>query len=167
MILVRKIGVPGQPELAAASVIDGERAEIVMNDDVMKSMQLREDDVRRLAVRELEEIDRQRKLYCPERAPVTAKARTAILVDDGIATGTSMRAAILAVRKQEPARVVVAVPVASRDAMSMLGHLVDDVIALAVPDRFGSVGQYYKDFNQVTDEEVTYLLRQYTQEAGA
>jgi putative phosphoribosyl transferase len=167
VILVRKIGVPGQPELAAASVTDGEQADIVMNEDVMKAVQLGEDDVRRLAVRELQEIHRQKKLYRLERAPVTAKARTAILVDDGVATGTTMRAAILGIRKQEPARVVLAVPVASRDAMSMLGHLVDDAIALAVPDRFGSVGQYYKNFNQLTDDDVTQMLRRYAEEAGA
>ncbi len=167
LILVRKIGVPGQPELAAACVINGDQADIVMNDDVMKAVPLSKDDVRRLAVRELEEIERQRKLYRLERAPVTAKARTAILVDDGVATGTTMRAAILAIRKQEPARIVLAVPVASEDAMNMLGHLVDEAIALAVPDRFGSVSQYYNDFHQMTDEEVIQMLCQYAEEVGA
>lgn len=167
VLMVRKIGVPWQPELAAASVIDGEQADIVMNDAVVKAARMTEGDVRRLAGRELAEIDRRRKLYRPGQAPVTAKERTAILVDDGIATGTTMRAAILAVRKRQPARVVMAVPVASRDAMDMLGHLVDDAIALAVPDQFGSVGQYYEDFHQMTDDEVIEMLGRFAPEAGA
>ena len=167
VLMVRKIGVPWQPELAAASVIDGEQPDIVMNEQVMQAAQMGEGDVRRLADRELEEMDRRRKLYRPGQAPFMAKARTAILVDDGVATGTTMRAAILAVRKRQPARVVLAVPVASPEAMNMLGHLVDDAVALAVPDQFGSVGQYYEDFHQMTDDEVVELLRRFAPEAGA
>jgi hypothetical protein len=104
ILMVRKIGVPWQPEVAAASVVDGEGAEIVTNDPVMRATGLDAGKIADLAKAELEEIERRRSLYLPGKEPVRAEGRTAILVDDGIATGTSMKAAILAVRKRRPAR---------------------------------------------------------------
>jgi predicted phosphoribosyltransferase/dienelactone hydrolase len=160
ILMVRKIGVPWQPEVAAASVVDGEGAEIVTNDPVMRATGLDAGKIADLAKPELEEIERRRSLYLPGREPVRAEGRTAILVDDGIATGTSMKAAILAVRKRRPARIVVAVPVAAPDTLHAIGAMVDDAIVLAAPDRFGAVGSYYRDFHQLSDGEVIQLLQQ-------
>ncbi|MEZ5967942.1 MAG: alpha/beta family hydrolase [Hyphomonas sp.] len=158
ILMVRKIGVPWQPELAAASVVDGEQAEIVTNDAVMQMTNLDRKKIEALAEAELREIERRRSLYLPGRKPVRAEGRTAVLVDDGIATGTSVRAAILALRRRNPAELVLAVPVAPPEALRELSALVDDTIVLAAPERFGSVGKFYHDFHQLTDEEVIDLL---------
>lgn len=166
VLMVRKIGVPWQPELAAASVVDGEQADIVMNEPVMQAAKLDAKKIKELAQPELKEIERRREIYLPGRKPVRAEGRTAILVDDGIATGTSMKAAILAVKKRKPAEIIVAVPVAAPDTLRAIGRLVDDTIVLAAPERFGSVGNFYKDFHQLTDEEVVGLLSDTVWEAG-
>ena len=158
ILMVRKIGVPWHPELAAASVVDGERADIVTNDPVMTSARLSEEKIRELAKPELAEIERRRHVYLPGRPPVHADGRTAILVDDGIATGTSMKAAILAIRRRKPAEIIMAVPVAAPDALKLLADLVDEAVILAAPDRFEAVGHFYRDFHQLTDEEVIELL---------
>ena len=158
ILMVRKIGVPFQPELAAASVVDGEHADIVTNDAVMQAVGLDMKRIRELAEPELREIERRRSTYLPGRAPIRAERRTAILVDDGIATGASMKAAILAVRRRKPAKIIVAVPVAPPDTLHEVGEMVDEVIALAAPERFGSVGNFYRDFHQLTDQEVIDLL---------
>lgn len=165
ILMVRKIGLPWQPELAAASVVDGEQADIVLNEAVMRAAGLDAAKINELAKPELEEIERRRAVYLPGRLAVPAKGRTAILVDDGIATGTSMKAAIRAVQKRKPAQIIVAVPVAAPDTLHDLGAMVDDTIALAAPQRFGSVGNFYRDFHQLTDEEVIELLRSYIAES--
>jgi putative phosphoribosyl transferase len=100
-------------------------------------------------------------LYLPGRAPISAKGKTAILVDDGVATGASMRAAIVAVRRRSPRRIVVAVPVSARDTADELRHLADEVICLAEPERLGAVGYYYRDFHQLEDSEVIAVLDQF------
>jgi len=158
ILMVRKIGIPWQPEVALASVVDGEGSEIVTNDPVMRSIGFDAGKIADLARPELEEIERRRRLYLPGRVPVRAEGRTAILVDDGIATGASMKAAILAVRKRQPAAIVVAVPVAAPDTLRAIGKMVDDMVVLAAPERFGAVGSYYRDFHQLSDEEVIRLL---------
>jgi predicted phosphoribosyltransferase len=111
-----------------------------------------------LGATQLKEIERRRAIYMPDRRPVSARGRTAILVDDGMATGASMRAAIAAVRRRAPLRIVVAVPVAARETVRELAEIAEEVICLAIPQRFGSVGYYYDDFHQLDDEEVTSLL---------
>jgi putative phosphoribosyl transferase len=158
LLMVRKIGVPSQPELAAASIVDGEQPDIVTNEGVMRATGMDERQIGQLAKAELKEIERRRRFYLPDREPVRAEGRSAILVDDGIATGASMRAAILAVRRRKPAEIIIAVPVAGRDTLKALGALVDDAIVLAAPDRFDSVGRYYLDFHQLSDDEVIALL---------
>ncbi|MGE0410210.1 MAG: phosphoribosyltransferase [Amphiplicatus sp.] len=159
LLFVRKIGVPGYEELAAGSIIDGERPDIVINEEIVHGLRLSEADIEAAARRGLREIDRRRALYQPGRTPQMAKDRTAILVDDGIATGASMRAAIEAVRRRAPRSVMVAVPVASRETAQDFATLVDDFVCLATPPNFRAVGLYYRDFHQVTDEEVITLLR--------
>ena len=158
LLMVRKIGVPSQPELAAASVVDGEQFDIVTNEGVMRATGMDERQIGQLAQAELKEIERRRRIYLPGVEPIHAEGRSAILVDDGIATGASMRAAILAVRRRKPAEIIVAVPVAGQDTVRSLGALVDDTIVLAVPDRFDSVGRFYQDFHQLTDDEVIAIL---------
>jgi putative phosphoribosyl transferase len=154
ILLVRKIGVPGHEELAAASVVDGEAPDIVLNEDVIRHSGLTRARIDALAAQQLKEIERRRALYLPERAPQSSKGRTAIVVDDGIATGASMRAAIAALKRRDPLRVVVAVPVAAADTVRELRREVDDVICLAAPESFGAVGYFYRDFHQLDDSEV-------------
>lgn len=158
LLLVRKIGAPGQEELAAGSIVDGERPDIILNEDVVAGFAITPAEIQSVAARELREIERRRALYLPGRPPVSTKGRTAILVDDGVATGASMKAAIAAVRRREPKRVVVAVPVAAPDTAAELSMLADEIVCLATPARFGAVGFYYRDFHQLEDDEVIALL---------
>lgn len=158
LLLVRKIGVPSHPEVAAASVVDGERPDIVLNEGVMQAARLTEADIARLARRELAEIERRRALYLPNSAPLPVAGKTAILVDDGIATGASIRAAIAAVRRRDPRAVIVAAPVAAPDTVEDLRAFADDVVVLSSPPWFSSVGEFFLDFHQLTDAEVVELL---------
>ncbi len=154
LVLVRKIGVPWQPELAAAAVVDGERPDLVLNGPVMAAAGLRDRDVEVLMRDHLVEIERRRRMYLGGRAPKAVVGRTVIVVDDGIATGTTVRAALTALRRRNPKRLVLAVPVAPEHTIAELTPLVDDVVCLARPRDFWAVGAYYADFHQVEDEEV-------------
>jgi putative phosphoribosyl transferase len=158
LLLVRKIGVPWQPELAAAAVVDGERHDLVFNDEVMSMLGLNRDDIERAAAKEIAEIDRRRKLYLKGREPISVAGRTVIVVDDGIATGTTVRAALQALKKRNPKRLVLAVPVAPSDTIEELGAYVDDIICLEQPDPFIAIGVFYSDFHQVGDEDVIRML---------
>ncbi|MEQ1607810.1 MAG: phosphoribosyltransferase family protein [Hyphomonadaceae bacterium] len=158
LLLVRKIGVPRQPEVAAASIVDGERPDIILNERIVRAAGLSAADLDLLAEEQLKEIERRRVMYLGDRAPVAAGGRTAILVDDGIATGASMRVAIAAIRRRKPLAVVVAIPVASREAVQAVAAEADQVICLATPADFSAVGSYYEDFHQLEDGEVVALL---------
>ena len=158
LLLVRKIGVPWQPELAAAAVVDGERRDLVFNDEVMSMLGLKHDDIERAAAKEIAEIDRRRKLYLKGREPIPIAGRTAIVVDDGIATGTTVKAALQALKKRNPKKLVLAVPVAPGDTISELGAYVDDIICLQQPYPFMAIGVFYRDFHQVGDDEVIEML---------
>lgn len=160
LLLVRKIGVPHHEELAAGSIVDGEEPDIIVNPQIMHAARMTKTDFEVAAARALKEIERRRTLYLGDAKPISAKEATAILVDDGIATGASMRAAIEAVRRRGPRRVVVAVPVASREAATEFSELADAFICVAAPAHFGAVGYYYRDFTQLTDEDVIALMRQ-------
>lgn len=163
LLFVRKIGVPGHEELAAGSVVDGEQPDVVLNPDVMRLAGLTEAAIRAAAEPHLREIERRRVLYLTGAAPVSARGRSAILVDDGIATGASMRAAIAAVRRRDPVAVVVATPVAAAETVDALAREVDRVVCLVTPDQFGAVGHFYRDFHQISDAEVVEILRAYAQ----
>lgn len=158
LLLVRKVGVPWQPELAAAAVVDGERRDLVFNDEVMLMLGLNREDIERAAEKEISEIDRRRKLYLKGREPISVAGRTAIVVDDGIATGTTVKAALQALKKRNPKRLVLAVPVAPSGTIEELGAFVDDIICLQQPDPFIAIGLFYSDFHQVGDEEVIGML---------
>lgn len=167
LLMVRKLGVPWQPELAAGSIVDGETPDIIRNEEIMRAARVSESDLQALAKAELKEIERRRALYLPNRPPISAQGRTAILVDDGIATGASMRAAIAAVRRRKPLRIMVAVPVAARETVEELKGMVEEVVCLAAPEGFGAVGYFYHDFHQLSDEEVVSLLASANAEAGS
>ena len=158
LLLVRKIGVPRQPQLAAGAVVDGEGRDVIWNRDVLRAEALSEEALKQAVANAYKEIERWRALYLSERAAIPVQDRTAVLVDDGMATGSSMRAAIAAVRQRGPRRIIVAIPVAARDVVRTLRELVEDVACLATPDGFHAVGNYYEDFHQLSDAEVISLL---------
>lgn len=158
LVMVRKIGVPLQPELAAAAVVDGARPELVVNDEIARHAGLSRADLDRLAEVQLEVIRKRREIYLKNRVHVDLKGCTAIVVDDGIATGATMRAALKAVRRQGPARVVLAVPVAAADSLAALRGEVEEVICPTVPRFLGAIGAFYARFDQTSDDEVTRLL---------
>jgi len=160
LIMVRKIGLPDQPEVALAAVVDGDRPDLEVNAEIARHAGFNRLDIVRLAEPELAEIARRRALYLAGRPPVALNGRVAIIVDDGIATGATMRVALRAVRRQGPARLMLAVPVASQEALIVLRDLADEVICLHAPAAFMAVGVYYDDFAQLTDAEVTAMLAQ-------
>ena len=158
LVMVRKVGVPGQPELAAAAVVDGTPPEIVVNDEVAAAARLDEAEIARLAERELAEIARRRTRYLAGRRPIPVEGRCAIVVDDGIATGATVRAALKGLRRRRPARLALAVPLAPAETLDALATEVDDVVCLRTPSPFRAIGAHYEDFTQVSDEEVVRSL---------
>ncbi|BDE07492.1 phosphoribosyltransferase [Vulcanimicrobium alpinum] len=153
---VRKLGVPEQEELAMGAI--GSGGAFVLNPDVIDALRIPHGAVVRVAERERKELERRERLYRDHRAFPELAGKTVILVDDGLATGASMLAAISALRQKDPERVVVAVPVAPADTCAMLRTHADDVICRGTPEPFGGVGAWYDDFSQVGDEEVRDLL---------
>jgi putative phosphoribosyl transferase len=158
LLLVRKIGAPMQPELAVAAVVEGPQPEIVTDAETMAMTGATREYVEREARDELREIARRRERYLRGRPPVAVAGRSAVLVDDGIATGTTVRAALKALRRMKPARLVLAVPVAPPDTVAALRGEVDDLVCLSQPPYFHAVGAHYVDFHQVSDDEVVELL---------
>jgi putative phosphoribosyl transferase len=157
LLLVRKIGVPWQPELAVAAVMDG--GAIVVDARVQAEAGVDRAYIGERAGQELTEIERRRGVYLAHRPPEPVEGRTAIVVDDGIATGTTMRAALRGLRQRGPARLVLAVPVAPPETIDALRGEVDDVVCLAQPEPFGAIGYFYLDFHQLTDDEVVALMQ--------
>jgi len=158
VILVRKIGAPTQPELAIGAVVDGATPEIVRNEELIRELGIPDEVVREEAQRQLEIIEARRKLWVAGRERVPVKGRTAIIVDDGIATGATVRASLHALKRQGSKRTVVATPVAPMQAVEALRQEADDVVCLEAPEYFGAIGFFYLDFSQVSDAEVSRLL---------
>ena len=154
LILVRKIGVPMQPELAMGAVVDGNTPLIVRNDEVIELAGIDESEFKRVCDGELAEIERRRKRYLGSRERIDVAGRTVIVVDDGIATGATTRAALRATRAREPKKLVLAVPVAPTESLMMMREEADEVICLEDYASFGAIGCYYADFRQTTDDEV-------------
>src|SRR5215831_6295738 len=159
LILVRKIGVPTQPELAMGAVVDGSVPLIVRNDDVIALVGIDEMEFTTVFERELAEIGRRRHRYLGDRERVDVAGRTAIVIDDGIATGATTRAALRATRLRNPATLVLAVPVAPTQCLAAMRLEADDVVCLQDFAAFGAIGYYYSDFRQVSDEDVIETLR--------
>jgi predicted phosphoribosyltransferase len=157
VFLVRKLGVPGHEELAMGAIASG--GVRVLNSSVIQQLRISASDIERAANREERELRRREVSYRGDRPPLDLHGRIAILVDDGLATGSSMRAAVEAARKLAPARIVVAVPVAPSSTAQAMRRIADDVVCVATPEPFYSVGRFYEEFDQTTDEEVRELLR--------
>ncbi len=158
LLLVRKIGAPWQPELAVAALVDGDPPDLVDDEQIQAALGIDPAYVRRQAAQELREIERRRGVYLRGRAPVPVEGATVVVVDDGIATGTTVRAALKALRRRHPARLVLATPVAPRDTLQQLRAEVDEIVCLATPSPFDAIGQHYDDFHQVGDDEVLAAL---------
>lgn len=156
--LVRKVGFPGQPEFAIAAVTDGDEPRITVNEDAARIARMDDADIRALAQRELPEIHRRREVYLAGRPPLRLRGKTVVVVDDGIATGSTMRAAIRLVRDAEPAMLIAAVPVGPRETIATLEGDCDAVICLECPVPFRAVGLHYRYFPQVSDTTVTEIL---------
>ena len=161
LILVRKIGVPTQPELAMGAVVDGVAPIIVRNQEVIELSGTTADEFDAVCARELAEIERRRKLYLGERTRAPITGQVVIVVDDGIATGATTRAALKAIRNRQPKELVLAVPVAPPDTIERLRGEVDALICLETPELFGAIGYFYRDFRQVSDEEVVQILKRF------
>jgi predicted phosphoribosyltransferase len=161
LILVRKIGVPSQPELAMGAVVDGDDPIVVRNEDVIQLSGVSEADFKAVCDRQLAEIERRRELYLGHRGRVDISGRTAIVIDDGVATGATTRAALQAMRRRNPGKLVLAVPVAPTDTLAELRSEVDELVCLEDHEFFGAIGFYYADFRQVSDEEVNVFLKRF------
>lgn len=158
LVLVRKIGAPHHEELAIGAIANGEHPELVTSDALVDGLGVSEDYLEDTKAAALREIDRRRQAYLGDRAPVELTGCTAIVVDDGIATGATMQAALRAIRRRKPACLVLAVPVAPPGTIERLRSEVDEVVCLETPRDFFAVGQFYRSFTQLSDDEVTALL---------
>jgi predicted phosphoribosyltransferase/pimeloyl-ACP methyl ester carboxylesterase len=158
LLLVRKLGAPGHEEFGIGAIVDGESPQIVLNDEAMRLLRLPASYVEREAGRQLAELERRRYEYLEGRSPMAAQNRTVIVVDDGIATGGTVRAALRGIRSKQPRKLILAIPIAPSDTLATLGDECDEIVCLATPDPFHAVGIHYADFNQTTDAEVKQLL---------
>ncbi len=164
LILVRKIGVPAQPELAMGAVVDGGAPLIVRNEDVVQLAGVQGAVFKAVCDQELAEIERRRQRYLGSRERVDISGRTVIVVDDGIATGATTRAALRATRKRNPKKLILAVPVAPTEVLAVIREDADDVVCLEDYEYFGAIGFYYRDFRQISDEEVIEILKRHPME---
>jgi len=159
IFLVRKLGVPGHAELAMGAIASG--GVRVLNEDVVRGLRISDEAINAVAAEEQRELRRRERLYRSDQAESDVNGRTVLLVDDGLATGSTMRAAIIALRQRPPARIIVAVPVGSCENCAELGETADEVLCALMPDPFYAVGYWYNDFTQTTDEEVRELLKRH------
>src|SRR3979411_888922 len=156
VFLVRKLGLPGHEELAMGAIASGGAR--VLNQDVVQPLNIPEELIQVVAAKEQRELERREREYREGRPPIDVRGRTVILVDDGLATGSSMRVAAFALRQKQPAQIIVAVPVAARDSCEELESVADKVVCAVTPEPFWGVGQWYEDFSQTSDAEVRDLL---------
>jgi putative phosphoribosyl transferase len=162
IFLVRKLGVPGYEELAMGAIATG--GVRVVNEDVVRYLNIPDEVIDAVAANQQRELERRERAYRDNRPPPDVKGCIAILIDDGLATGSTMRAAAAALRKQGPARIVVAVPVSSRETCNEFRSEVDEIVCAVTPEPFRGVGLWYEDFSQTTDEEVRELLEREPQQ---
>jgi putative phosphoribosyl transferase len=156
VFVVRKLGVPGHEEVAMGAIASGGTR--VLNDEVVSGLGIPPSTIHAVTRRELAELDRRERVYRGDRGPVAVRERIVILVDDGLATGASMRAAVAALRGREPAYLVVAVPVGAPQTCAAVAAIADEVVCAVIPSHFVAVGLWYEEFGQTTDEEVRNLL---------
>jgi putative phosphoribosyl transferase len=165
LFLVRKLGVPGQPELAMGAIAEGGIE--ILRDALISELHIAPEQVRRIAERERAELERQEVQYRAGRARPVLAGLIVILVDDGLATGSTMQAAVAALRHLDPARIIVAAPVAAPETVARLASCADEVVAVLTPQHFRAVGLWYRTFEQTTDAEVQMLLTRRRREPGA
>lgn len=158
LLIVRKLGTPGNPELAMGAIASGGAS--VLNPDVVSIYRISDETIERVAANERQELTRRERLYRGDRPYPEMENRCILVVDDGIATGATMRAGLAALRRLKPARIVVAVPLAPSDTVERLRSEVDEVVCLTTPEPFFAVGQGYRDFSQTTDDQVREILAQ-------
>src|SRR5215210_3619947 len=158
LIFVRKIGAPGHAEFGLGAVVDGAHPQVVLNEETVDRLKVPPRYIREETQRQLREIERRREHYMAGRPPIDVAGRVAIVVDDGIATGGTVRAALKGLSRVRPARLILAVPVAPRDTIEQLRTEAEEVICLMTPEPFYAVGEHYDDFHQTSDREVTTLL---------
>jgi predicted phosphoribosyltransferase len=156
VVVVRKLAVPWQPELAMGAITVETR---VLDYQLIRELRISDEEVETVVAREMKEVERREKLYRGGRPAPNLRGRTVVIVDDGLATGSTMLVATRAVRSLHPERLIIAVPVGSSDACRLLQREVDECICLAVPEPFFAVGEWYTDFRQVTDDEVREMLK--------
>jgi putative phosphoribosyl transferase len=157
VFVVRKLGLPGQEELAMGAIASG--GVRVLNRELISALGIPDEMVEEVTQEEQRELERREREYRDGRPPIDVRGRTVILVDDGLATGSSMRVAVLALKQKQPAQIVVAVPVAPRESCAEMESVADKVVCAVTPEPFWGVGQWYEDFSQTSDEEVRDLLR--------
>jgi len=157
IFLVRKLGLPGHEELAMGAIASGGMR--VLNEDVVHYLRVPNEVIEKVARREQQELERREREYRGDRPAPEVRGRTIILIDDGLATGSSMRAAVRALRQQQPARIIVAVPIAAESTCNEFKAEVDEIVCALTPEPFHAVGLWYEDFSQTTDEEVRDLLK--------
>jgi putative phosphoribosyl transferase len=158
LIFVRKIGAPGHAEFGLGAVVDGDHPQVVLNEYALGYVKVPLGYIEAETERQLQEIDHQREHYLAGRRPVDVEGRVAIVIDDGIATGGTVRVALKGLSRARPAQLILAVPVAPADAIERLRTEADDVVCLLTPEPFYAVGEHYDDFRQTSDQEVTTLL---------
>jgi predicted phosphoribosyltransferase len=156
VFLVRKIGVPGHAELAMGAIAEG--GAVVLNDDLIASLGVPADAVERVKASEQQELERRQQLYRRSAPPPSVRDRVVILIDDGLATGSTMEAAILALRRLGPSRIVAAIPVGAQESCTRIAAIADEVVCASIPEWFNAVGQWYDDFSETSDDEVRRLL---------
>ena len=165
IFLSRKLGVPGQEELAFGALASG--GVRVLDRGLIRELNLSKEEIDRIAETVKKELERRERVYRGDRPPIKIEGKVTLLVDDGIATGSSMRAGIKALRQMKPSRLVVAVPVAPRQTCKRMKSEVDELICVYTPELFYAIGQFYEDFSQISDEEVTELLRRAAQSVNS
>jgi putative phosphoribosyl transferase len=158
LVLVRKIGVPMQPELAMGAIVDGDPPVVVRNEDVIRLARVDEGSFQAVCDRELAEIERRRRLYLGGRNRIGVEGRVVIVIDDGIATGATTRAALRAIRARKPQKLILAVPVGPTDTIEAMREEADEVLCLEIYADFSAIGYFYEDFRQTTDQEVIGIL---------
>ena len=166
LVIVRKVGAPGNPELAVAAIVDGDPPDTVLNRELVEAYELQDDDLSELIARERPELERRRIAYRGRRRPLSVTGKTVILVDDGAATGTTMKVAVRAMRRRSPARIIVALPVASEEAARELSQEADDVVCLSQPTRVRAGGYHYRDFPQLSAAQVLACIEEAAPRGG-